>query len=299
MSEDSTQVLPKLKSFEGILVRIEDSRVLSERYGKQLIELKVWIGGEVLMSSNCSESIQLFSGFIRLESLELIFNDIPNKISFDAYKQCLTQVSNSCRQLSRLSVEVKNDRNYWSIISSFKSLTLLNIRVSEAEIPINTSIECLTSLKRLKHLDISYHNLRDDWFANIGRHLPQLVSIQVITASLITVKTFQYISSLKSLKSLSIVCNDYEIESMKVSDCVIKQVINDCHHLRRLTLHSESGESLDITTEIVNAFIRKAIANPKIRYYLRVFKFKDESSDEYKNRLQPLPHNLVVKDSYY
>ena len=107
--------------------------------------------------------------------------------------------------------------------------------------------------------------------------------ISIKTEKQINDKTLQYISELKRLKSLEIKCES-EVNNETISDSGVKQLLDNCPHIRRLVLRDRKGLNI---SESIESFKQKAKQMPKIRYF---FGFKIPYSSE-------LPeHNVTLTD---
>ena len=118
------------------------------------------------------------------------------------------------RQLSfQLMGDIPENNNLFSIFSTFKALTTLEIIINTKHLDFGDtnvynygSISDLRHLSQLKHLKISVEELNDDIIDSIDKYLPQLVSIWFLTDKAITDKSLEQLSRLKCLTRLGIDC---------------------------------------------------------------------------------------------
>ena len=87
---------------------------------------------------------------------------------------------------------------FFKIFNLFKALKKLRIELSQNKV-LSGSIECFKHCKQLIDLDITYTELREDFFANIASFVPKLQSLRIRT-----VKNFSdsFIDSLQSMENI-------------------------------------------------------------------------------------------------
>ena len=106
--------------------------------------------------------------------------------------------------------------NFLALFSEFKSIKILNIRLTNNRV-LSGSVECFKHCKQLKHLDINYPELREDFFANIASFVPKLQSLCIQSH-----KQFfdSFINCFQSMKNLKFVFHFIYISG--------KQDLNNC-----------------------------------------------------------------------
>ena len=102
-------------------------------------------------------------------------------------------------------------------------------------------------------MKIEFNGLSDNDFENIGQYLPQLESLVIKTDNGLSDKTLQYISELMRLKSLEIYCNK-NANNETLTDSGVKQLLDNCPHIRRLVLKDRYGRALNISAESIDSF---------------------------------------------
>ena len=80
----------------------------------------------------------------------------------------------------RISCCVPISDRFFKVFSEFKALKKLTLYLPHIE-TVNASVESFKHCKQLKYLDITYPELREDFFANIASFVPKLQFLQILT----------------------------------------------------------------------------------------------------------------------
>ena len=152
-------------------------QILLDKYSKTLKTLCLWILGMTV--KDLKQCIEFISGFENLQSLKLEFiaDYIPESV-----EDCLSLIGQKCNKLLKLDLDFEDycgitDR-FFDTFSEFKYIEVLKINLS-TNTSVKGSIESLKKCKQLKHLDIHYSELKEDFFANIGSFIPKLQTLNI------------------------------------------------------------------------------------------------------------------------
>ena len=125
-----------------------------------------------------------------LENLtELTLESGPMAKNMGPIDKCLPVIGQKCTRLLKLDLlfdplffdqSVLISDQFFDIFSNFKGIKRLRISLSlEKVLPGN--IECFKHCKQLNELHIRYHELREDFFANIASFVPKLQLLRIET----------------------------------------------------------------------------------------------------------------------
>ena len=239
--------------------------------------------------------------------------DIELKDGIEVDAEVLKLIANNCHHLQRLSLNASAydltcdditcfGRKCGSNIKSLYlntnlpeelSMTLLSWTPNLTSLSLDRHgnmqqhdwLEDLKSFQKLRHLTLAL-DLTDDDLVKIGQNLPHLESIDIRTVKPITDKTFESLSQLKSLKSV----NTLNASNVLVTNSGVKQLLDNCLHLRRLEISKKSNFYFSLDT--IHTIISRAKERPNILYR---FVFCVKNYQKFEKAFSNLPKNLVLK----
>ena len=199
---------PKLEKIETIINRdttFEEFKIFSEKYSKnmKILDIGLWdMTGEELKT--CIECIARFEN-LKVLRLWIQIDGIEIKEPID---DCLSLIGQKCNKLLKLDLSIDDsvqisDR-FFDVFSEFKSIEKLNIDLIFHRV-LSGSVECFKHCKQLKHLEIAYYELREDFFANIASFVPKLRSLTIKTLTYHRfsdsfIKPFHSMSNIQTIK---------------------------------------------------------------------------------------------------
>ena len=95
------------------------------------------------------------------------------------------------------------------------------------------------------------------------------------------------ISQLIQLKSLEIDCED----NTSITDSGVKQLLDNCLHLRRLSLMDSNENLFKSGFESISTFMKRAKEMTKINYY---YGFRTDMTKILLDVLSDIPDNLII-----
>ena len=172
--------------------------ILSDKYSQTMKTLNTSLQTSFFdLTEELKTCIDSICRFENLTQLEL---DFINFEGIQPIDDCLSLIGQKCNKLLKLDLSIFSsdpitDR-FFDALSEFEVIKKLKIYL-ENSTELNGSIESLKQCKQLKHLDINYTKLREDFFANIASFVPKLQTLRIETE-----KPFSdsFINSLHSMK---------------------------------------------------------------------------------------------------
>ena len=174
---DDKEFLPKLKAIYWLSIlsqNLNQMKILSDKYSQTMKTLDVILSD--LAAEELKTSIECIARFENLKDLSLQIRYFQTQPIDD----CLSLIGQNCTKLLRFqfinySSTSKSDQ-FFNAITEFKAIKVLRI-----SLPYDTVlfIECFKHCKQLYELDISYPELREDFFANIDLFVPKLQLLKI------------------------------------------------------------------------------------------------------------------------
>ena len=126
----------------------------------------------------CIECIARFENLRKLK-LELFAMETTQPID-----DCLSLIGQKCNKLLKLELIIQEKvpitERFFNVFYNFIAIKKLNIQLPDNTI-INGSVECFKHCEQLIELDITYPELREDFFANIASFIPKLQFLRIST----------------------------------------------------------------------------------------------------------------------
>ena len=301
--EGLPKFLPKLQEIQFCRCNEKVLNQFQTEYSDNLLKITTHLLTLDLRADAMTRALTGFGRFHKLRALDL-FIDVCDDSDVKSIDNGLRQLAEECLQLRQLSFTLDGNllqnNNLYSIFSTFKSLSSLEINITIAEMDDNPvynygSIRDFRHLSQLKHLSLTLEQLSDDCIENIDKYLPQLVSIRFNTTKAITDRSLRHLSRLKCLAKLEIICFTAE-EDNNITNEGVQELIDKCGRIRSLSfdqknLHFDFG----ISEESIEAMISRSKRMPKIQYNFSFAVNKNEKSIQLFNRLNNLPPNLSIE----
>ena len=193
------EFLPKLEYFGSnysINFRnTNEMKILSHKYSQTMKTLNISLFGCTF--DEMKIYFDSISRFENLRELRLALHQTTEPID-----DCLPLIGQKCNKLLRFELlfgrSVSISDRFFNTLSEFKAIQTLRI-YSRHNTVLKGSIGSLKHCKQLKHLDIDYRELTEDFFANVETFVPNLKFLQILTE-----KQFSdlFIDSFHSLKSI-------------------------------------------------------------------------------------------------
>ena len=188
--EDKDNSLPKLEFFgtNYIVVNIflfigseevNKLEILSDKYSKTMKTLELRFG-----RMSYEELKTRFDYICRFENLK----ELKLKLMFDGITEpiddCLSLIGQKCTKLVKLDLSIGDcitisDR-FFDVFTHFKAIKKLKICLLRYRV-LSGSVKCFKHCKQLYELDITDHELREDFFTNIASFVPKLKSLVIYT----------------------------------------------------------------------------------------------------------------------
>ena len=202
--KENRDFLPKLTEIsfgkDCIEIYSEDvnkMKIWVNKYSKNLKSLKV-----DLLHMTYEELKTCIECIIRFENLRNLKHEFRSLRSTQPIDGCLSLIGQKCNKLSKLDLDidftVSISKKFFDIFTEFKIIKILEIDLPNLT-SINGSIESLKHCKQLKHLEMTYPEITEDFFTDIHLFVPTLQSLNILIQ-----KTFSdsFIDSFHSMKSI-------------------------------------------------------------------------------------------------
>ena len=199
------EFLPKLehiKSESFILPQVVNNlKILSDKYSQTIKTLMINPINEVEVEvKTYMEYISRFENLTELK-LWIYSDDIEEPID-----DCLSLIGQKCNKLLKLDLyfnqTVPISDQFFARFSEFQAIEKLKIIIS-SETVLSGSVECFKHCKQLKHLEITYSELTEDFFANIASFVPKLRFLKFETKNLFSINFIQSFYSMKNIQRVN------------------------------------------------------------------------------------------------
>ena len=151
--------------------------------------------------------IKCIARFENLKELTLSFNELKTKQPID---DCLSLIGQKCTKLLKLDLsifsEVPISKRFFTLFSEYKAIKKLNIHL-KYDIEVKGSVEAFKHCKQLKHLDITYGKLTEDFFANIASFVPKLQFLRIISRNTFSDSFIDLFQSMKNIQNVYLLVN--------------------------------------------------------------------------------------------
>ena len=251
--KENKEFLPKLQEMSSdddcTVFCSEDAikmNIWVNKYSMTLKKLKVNLFG--LSEKQLKTSIECISRFENLTELKLKIESVFRHPS-QPLEDSLILIGQKCTKLLKLELfiyySVPISEHFFDIFTEFKAIKVLKIMLFTL-IPVKGSIESLKYCKQLKHLDIHYSELKEDFFSNIQSFVPNLQFLKITTTTEFSDSFFYSLHSMKTIQK--VIQNEFnkckywyfgkqlsEVMSSSIGKYVIR-VNHNCGHLRPVSL---------------------------------------------------------------
>ena len=174
-------------------------KILSDKYSQTMKILNASLRD--MTEEELKTCIECIARFENLKELKLEFG--INK-SIDDY---ISLIGQKCSKLLKLDLLVNpsvliTDR-FFDLFSKFKNIKKLKLRLHN-NTEVKGSIESLKHCKQLKHLDIEYFELREEFFANIDSFVPKLQTLRIFTSRHFSDSFIDSFHSMKNIQNVNL-----------------------------------------------------------------------------------------------
>ena len=202
---ENKEFLPKLEEIEESIEihKYKQIEILSDKYSKTIKRLNVELC--CMPEEELKTCIECIARFENLKELKLKIDCMDIEEPID---DCLSLIGQKCNKLLKLDLDIEEpvpiSKRFFNIFSQFKAIKKLKIELYHNRV-LSGSVECFKHCKQLKHLDINYPELREDFFANIASFVPKLQSLKVSTNTEFSDLVIHSFYSLKNIQSIDFV----------------------------------------------------------------------------------------------
>ena len=136
---------------------------------------------------------------------------------------CLSLIGQKCNKLLKLDLKISDavsiNGHFFNVFTEFKAIEKLKIELLTEE-PLDdmnlfygeVSIESLKHCEQLKHLDINYRELREDFFANIASFVPKLQSLRIRTDHKFSDSFINSFNSIKNIQKVELFIDTHDTD---------------------------------------------------------------------------------------
>ena len=202
--DDDKQFLPKLENYQHQWELIEsndkDMKILSDKYIQTMKCLR--ISFNELTAKELKTCFDCISRFENLRQLKLF---ISNFQTTEPINKNLLLIGKKCSKLSELDLSIESlvSKSIFNLFSHFKAIKKLKITLPNNTV-LSESVECFKHCKQLKHLDIEYSGLREDFFTNIASFVPKLQTLRIITEQNFSDSFIKSFNSMKNIRKVNL-----------------------------------------------------------------------------------------------
>ena len=181
-------------------VTIEEFKIFSDKYSQTIKTLDVEFGR--MTAEELKTCFECIARFENLKELKLLFCHLEIEVPID---ECLSLIGQKCNKLLKLDLciyeSVPISDEFFAIFSKFKSIKKLKVKLSHNRV-LSGSVKCFKHCKQLIDLDITYTELREDFFAYIASFVPKLQLLRITTEKEFSLSFIDYFHSMKNLQKL-------------------------------------------------------------------------------------------------
>ena len=204
--------LPKLEhiisEFEIDSERIDNLKILSDKNRLTLKTLNIELYN--LTPEELKTCIEYISRFENLTELKILIDSNDTEEPID---DCLTLIGQKCTKILKLDLNidlfVPISEQFFDLFKDFKAIEKLILYLPHSE-EVYGSIECFKHCKQLKHLDIFYDELTEDFFTDIEKFLPKLQLLKIESVYKFSNSFINSFHSMKNMQKVSLTFNNEE-----------------------------------------------------------------------------------------
>ena len=210
------EFLPKLEHIiHNCRIHSEDVNKLktfADKYSQTMKTMNLWFGD--MTAEELKTCIDCISRFDNLKSLSLRITSLRNSHSID---DSLSLIGRKCTKLLKLNLRISRrvpitDR-FFDALSEFKALKSLEIALPHNTV-LNGSVQCFRHCKQLKHLEITYSELTEDFFVGIASFVPNLQTLEISTEKQFSDRFINSFHSMKSIAKVILIIDNEENETI-------------------------------------------------------------------------------------
>jgi hypothetical protein len=308
---DSNELLlPKLIKVKTTVQSKGDIKLFetfAKTYANSLKNISLQTESNLIHRLNQNETNFLMKQIIYLKNLnhlELWLDFKGN--SSEEFINNLKAIAIHCNQLKSFNFKVSKTKPLlhkyiFNCLGFYKSLNHLELSfIYFGQQNNQISCESLEELKLLINLKVENLKMKDIFFEDIDKHLPQLKRLDITVDNfIITDKAMNSLSKLSKLQSIKIRCPEDIYEETDdilpfITDIGLLNVINNCSQINSIEFYGRPN----ISHKTIDALIALALRKPKIYFKHRFDDIWDSAEDIYFNVIDlksyQLPNNLVI-----
>ena len=210
LSNDNKEFLPKLERIESnILISSEnlnEMKILSVKYSQTIKSLDITL--YELSAEELKTCIECIARFENLRELKLTFQDIKTTEPID---DCLSLIGQKLSKLLTFTLFIYrstpiSDR-FLDIFIEYKAIKKLKIYFPHIR-GLSGSVECFKHCKHLKHIDIGFKGLTEEFFANIELFVPKLRILFIKAYKLFSDSFINTFHSMKNIQNVNVIVDE-------------------------------------------------------------------------------------------
>ena len=202
------KLLPKLEHVKSYLFISVDNlnqfQTFTDKYSQTLKTL--YVSFDDLNEEELQTCIDCMSRFVNLRVLKLSISSLRTTESID---DCLSLIGQKCTKLLifylNLHHPITISKRFFNVFTEFKAIKKLNVILNIKQ-EVNGSVECFKHCKQLKQLDIQFLRLKEEFFANIDKFVPNLQLLSIINTKKFSDSFIDSFRSMKSIRKVSHKC---------------------------------------------------------------------------------------------
>ena len=223
-------------------------------YSEDVIKMKIWVNKLrktlktlnlkllYLTAEELKTSVECIARFENLTQLTLEISPAysESELTID---DCLSLIGQKCNKILKLDLDINYcyanniSEQFFDIFTEFKSIKILKITLNTL-ITVKGSVESLKHCKQLKHLDITYTKLTEDFFTDIESFVPKLQSLNILTDEVFYNSFIESFHSLKSIQKVVLNESKYWYFGKKLSEVMssrkgrrVTRINDNCGHI--------------------------------------------------------------------
>ena len=238
LMDDNKEFLPKLEKIKSKFAtfsvqegpgdyigvdQVNEMKILSDKYSQTMKTLNVELS--MITKEELKTCIEYIARFENLKELSLNLGFIYD---FEPIDDCLSLIGQKCNKLLKLDSSINNvpiSEILLDIFSEFKAIQKLKIQLPSDTV-LSGSVECFKHCKQLKHLDINYRELREDFFANIASFVPKLQLLNIRTKNNFSDSFINLFQTLKNIQNVNLRLNNGEVMNWYFGKSLIEVMLS-------------------------------------------------------------------------
>ena len=208
LNEDK-EFLPKLENIQSIFEinssNVNEMKSLVDKYSQKVKYL--WIFIYELTAKELKTCVDCICGFGNSRFLFLSIRSLKFTQPID---ESIAMIGRKCTKLLKFEFSYDFDIDlfpisdrFFDVFFHFKAITRLDIFLPNFGAVIG-SVECFKHCKQLKHLDINYNGLTEDFFIHIATFVPKLQSLEISTDEKFSNSFINSFHSMKNIQKIGL-----------------------------------------------------------------------------------------------